>query len=203
MGELVSREHSMARRRLRRATVERSVHASMSMTERSTGEVQPIEKFRELMDEFEDAMLVSLDAGGQLRGRPMRIVAHNRDVSDDLWFVTGVDSEKLEEIFQDQRVAVTMADGKRFLSISGEARPVVDPAKIEAMWQESWKLWFPEGPRSGRIALIQVLPVRAEYWDRSFPHGLRFAVEAAKAYFEHKRIDEPDAPEQHGKVRLA
>lgn len=166
-------------------------------------EVQPIEKYRELVREFDDAMLVSVDAEGHLRGRPMRIVAHARDASDDLWFVTGVDSEKLEEIFQDPRVAVTLADGKRFLSISGDARPVVDAAMIAAMWQESWKLWFPEGPQSGRIALIQVLPIHAEYWDRSFPHGLRFAIEAAKAYLEHKRVDEPNEPEQHGKVRLA
>lgn len=173
------------------------------MTQRSNGEVQPIEKFRELIGEFSDAMLVSLDAEGHLRGRPMRIVAHGHDDADDLWFVTAVDSEKLEEIFQDSRVAVTLADGKRFLSISGDARPVVDAAKIEQMWQESWRLWFPEGPSSERIALIQVLPVHAEYWDRSFPHGVRFVIEAAKAYLENKRIDEPNEPEQHGKVHLA
>jgi general stress protein 26 len=168
-----------------------------------TGEVQPIEKFRELMREFDDAMLVTMSAEGQLRARPLQIVAHNQDASDDLWFVTALDSEKVEEIGKQPRVAVTLADGKRFLSISGEARAIVDTAKIEAMWQESWRLWFPNGPMGGGIALIQVLPQCAEYWDRSFLHGLRFAFEAAKAWFRHEKMDEPNQPEDHAKIRLA
>jgi general stress protein 26 len=174
----------------RRVTTERTI-----MSDRPTGEVQALEKFRELLREFDDAMLVSLDAEGQFHARPMRIVAHNRDNSDDLWFVTGLESEKIAEIRNDSRVAVTLADGTRFLAICGEARAVVDEAQIEAMWQESWRLWFPNGPKGGGIALIRVLPTRAEYWDQLFPNGLRFAFEAAKA-----SIGEP---EQHAKVRVA
>lgn len=173
------------------------------MSERTTGEVQPIEKFRELVREFNDAMLVSVSVEGQLRGRPMQIVAFNRETPDDLWFVTALASEKIEEIRTQPRVVVTLADGKRFLSISGEARAIVDTAKLEAMWQESWKVWFPEGPRGGGIALIQVLPHYAEYWDRSFLNGLRFAFESAKAWVENEKVDEPDGPEEHAKVRLA
>ena len=156
---------------------------------------EQLEKFRELMREFDDAMLVSIDPERQLRGRPMQIVARDQDVADDLWFVTGLDSGKIAELCKDPHVAVTLADGGRFLSISGEARVITEQAKIEAMWQESWKLWFPEGPAGGGIALIQVLPLRAEYWDRSFPHGLRFAFEAAKAWIGKQKIHEPDQPE--------
>jgi general stress protein 26 len=173
------------------------------MSEPTKAEVQPVEKFRKLMREFEEAMLVSIDSAEHLHGRPMRIVAQNRDVSDDLWFVTGIDAEKIAEIEKDRRVAVTLADGKRFLSISGEAHAVDDPVKIESMWQESWRLWFPAGPKGGGIALIHVLPVHAEYWDQSFPTGLRFAFEAAKAWIANERIDEPDQPQHHAKVRLA
>jgi general stress protein 26 len=190
-------------RRLRRS-VAGTVHARVEgMSEATTGENQPLEKFRDLMREFENAMLVSIDSGGHLHGRPMRIVAHDCDVSDDLWFVTGLDSEKIAEIEKEQRVAVTLADGKRFLSISGDAHAVVDPGKIKAMWQESWRLWFPAGPEGGGIALIQVLPLHAEYWDQSFPTGLRFAFEAAKAWLGKQKIEEPNQPEQHAKVRLA
>jgi general stress protein 26 len=170
------------------------------MTERPTGEVQPIEKFRELVHEFSDAMLVTISAEGQLRGRPLQIIAHNQDTSDDLWFVTALGSEKVEEIRRQPHVAVTLADGKRFLSISGEARVIVDAAKIQTMWQESWRLWFPNGPMDGNIALIQVLPQWAEYWDRSFLHGLRFAFEAVKAFIRNEKLNEPNKPEDHAKV---
>jgi general stress protein 26 len=172
------------------------------MSAKQTDQVQPIEKFRDLLRKFDDAMLVSVDATGQLHGRPMRIVAHHQDSLDDLWFVTGLDSEKVAEMLAEPRVAVTLSDGKRYLSISGDARVVADPAKVEAMWQESWKLWYPEGPRSGKIALIQVRPIRAEYWDQSLPNGIRFALEAAKAWVKDEKIDEPDGPEQHAKVRF-
>jgi general stress protein 26 len=173
------------------------------VTDQPTGEVQPIEKFRELVHEFTDAMLVTVSAEGQLRGRPLQIVAHNRETADDLWFVTALGSEKVAEIRRQPHVAVTLADGRRFLSISGDARVIVDAAEIQTLWQESWRLWFPEGPTQGGIALICVLPQWAEYWDRSFLHGLRFAFEAAKGYLRNEKMDEPNKPEDHAKVRLS
>ncbi|HLT36065.1 MAG TPA: pyridoxamine 5'-phosphate oxidase family protein [Enhygromyxa sp.] len=172
------------------------------MSSEADAELHSIEKFRDLVRDFDDAMLVSLDRQGRLHGRPMRVVGHQREQADDLWFVTGVNAEKLAEIRANPAVAVTMADGKRFVSISAEARVVTDPAKIESLWQESWKLWFPDGPRAGGIALIQALPQRAEYWDQSFPHGIRFALSAAKAWIANEAIEEPDRPEQHAKIDL-
>ncbi|MFO7567420.1 MAG: pyridoxamine 5'-phosphate oxidase family protein [Enhygromyxa sp.] len=173
------------------------------MSSEQSAEVQSAEKLRKLVREFDDAMLVSLDGGGQLHGRPMRIVGHQQDGADDLWFFTGINAAKLAEMRQNPQVAVTMADGKRFVAISGEARIVVDPAKIQSLWNESWKLWFPDGPTGGGIALIQVLPQHAEYWDQSFPAGIRFALEAAKAWVANEAIEEPDRPEQHAKIQLS
>lgn len=172
------------------------------MSQQSTHETQSLEKFRELMREFDNAMLVSLDSEGLLHGRPMRIVAQAREHPDDLWFFTELASEKIAEIQKQPGIAVILADGKRFLSISGMARVDTEPAKITALWQESWRPWFPNGPNSGNIALIQVRPFRAEYWDQSVINGLRFAFAAAKAYVGRHKIDEPNGPEQHAKVDL-
>ena len=172
------------------------------MTEAQTDQVQPIEKFRELVRKFADAMLVSTDATGQLRGRPMRIVAHHQDSLDDLWFVSALDSGKMDELRAEPRVAVILADGKRFLSISGDAQIVVDPIKLEGMWHESWKLWFPEGPTGGNVAMIRIRPTHAEYWDRSLPNGIVFALQAAKAWIKDEKMEEPEGPEHHGKVQL-
>ncbi len=155
-----------------------------------------------LSSKFDEAMLVSADGQGQLHGRPMRIVDRPQDGQDSLWFVSARDAGKIAEIHGEPRVVI-LADGGRFVSISGDARVVVDPAKVADMWQESWKLWFPEGPAGGNVALIQVQPLRAEYWDQSLPNGIRFAIQATKAWLRNEKIAEPDGPEQHGKVRLS
>jgi len=164
---------------------------------------ESLAKFRELFNKFDNAMLVSSDERGQPHGRPMRVAAHNQDTIDDLWFVTSRDAGKIEEIREEPRVAVIMADDKRFLSVSGHATVVIDRAKIDAMWTDAWKIWFPDGPASEDIALIQVRPIRGEYWDQSFPNGARFAFEALKARLKDQPIDIPDEPEQHAKVNLA
>ncbi len=164
------------------------------MAEAQTNQVQPVEKFRELVRTFDDAMLVSANGQGQLHGRPMRIIVQQQEGLDDLWFVSARECAKITEIRGEPRVAVILADGKRFMSISGDARVVVDPLKIANMWDDSWKRWFPEGPKGDNIALIQVRPLHAKYWDPSRPDGIRFALEATKAWIK----DEP-----HAEVQLA
>jgi general stress protein 26 len=158
------------------------------MTDTQREKTQALDKLRELLSKFEDAMLVTTDVRGQPHARPMRIAACDHAHLDDIWFASALDSGKIEEIRKEPRVAVTMADGSRFLSLSGHARVVVDQGKIADLWQDSWKIWFPEGPASGNIALIQVRPLRAEYWDQSLPQGFRLAIEAAKAWIRDEAI---------------
>lgn len=167
------------------------------MTDEQT---ENLAKFHSLLGEFDNAMLVSTDERGQPHGRPMRIAAQSGAQTDDLWFVTSSTAGKIEEVRNEPRVAVVMADDKRFLSVSGHASVVLDQAKIEELWSDAWKIWFPNGPKSRDIALIQVRPLRGEYWDQSFPHGLRFALEAAKARIMNEPIKEPDEPDEHAKV---
>lgn len=172
------------------------------MTETQTQREQPIEKFRALLDEFDNAMLVSIDAQGCPHARPMRIAERDHDRRDDLWFVSALDSGKIAELQRDPNVAVIMADGSRFLSISGRAEVIEDRVKIHEMWREAWRVWFPKGPNSDDIALIQVRPMVAEYWDQSQPQGIRMMAEAAKAWITGERMDPPDEPEQHAKVKF-
>lgn len=167
-----------------------------------TQQEQPIEKLRSLIDEFENAMLVSIDAHGHPHARPMRIAARDQDQRDDLWFVSGIESGKIAELQRDPLVAVTMSDGSRFLSISGRAEVTDDRAKIREIWREAWRVWFPKGPDSDDIALIQVRPVHAEYWDQSLPQGIRLMAKAAKAWITGEAMEPPDEPEQHATVKF-
>lgn len=162
--------------------------------------LETTEKITKLLHSFEDAMLISTDLRGQPHARPMRIAACDYTYLDDLWFITSLDSGKVEEIRNEPRVAVTMADGSRFLAISGHAQVVDDEGKVADMWQPEWTPWFPDGPTSDDVALIQVRPMRAEYWDRSLPQGVRFAIEAAKAWIHDERVDVRADSTNHGSL---
>ncbi|MEM8866530.1 MAG: pyridoxamine 5'-phosphate oxidase family protein [Planctomycetota bacterium] len=147
----------------------------------------PRERFQDLITGFSNAMLVTSKADGSLRARPMQIAEVESDA--DLWFVTELDSAKTDEINDHPEVAVTFQDGKKYLSLTGEARIVADQEKINELWQESWKVWFPEGKESSNITLLHVQAKVGEYWDNSGMKGLTYLFEAGKAYLEGKQPD--------------
>lgn len=124
------------------------------------------EKVFEMIKDIKMAMLVTQDSEGNLFARPM--VAQEHDDNDQLWFFTAADSPKVQEIQVNSKVLLSYAesDGSCFVSISGEASIVNDRKKIDELWDESLKAWFPEGKDDPNICLIEVNPMSAEYWDQ-------------------------------------
>ena len=104
-------------------------------------------------------------AGDPLHARPMAL----REVEDDgtLWFFSKKDSRKAKELTADPQVLATFADPKKqhFVTIAGRAEIVADRQKVEAMWSEVYRAWFPDGAKDDNVVLIRVEAVRAEYWD--------------------------------------
>ena len=102
-------------------------------------------KVRDMIADIEVAMLVTMDAEGRHRGRPMRAVKQEGD--DKLWFFTGSDSGVVHEAQEDERVLLTYADPRRqnYVAISGTARVVRDAAKQKELWSEPLRVWFPGG----------------------------------------------------------
>jgi general stress protein 26 len=145
------------------------------------------EKLIDLIQDFDDAMLVTKSDDGSLDARPMQI-AH---VSDDgeLWFVSDRNSGKIADLMLERDVAVTMQSSRKFVTISGECRVVDDRARIESLWQESWKVWFPEGKSDPSIVLLKIESQRGEYWDNSGLTGLKYLVRAGKAYLQGERAE--------------
>lgn len=157
-------------------------------------------KFHDLLAKFDTAMLVTHTAEQSLRGRPMQIAGIDED--SRVWFFTEVVSGKVEEIVHDTHVAVIcQKDRDLFLSLSGKASLLRDRAKIEELWREPFKAWFPEGKDDPQLALVSVTPEDGEYWDNEGLKKIKYLFEAAKAYATGTKphIDEG---EQHAKVRL-
>jgi general stress protein 26 len=135
---------------------------------------------REVIADFDTAMLVTHDDAGEVRARPLALA----QTKDDgvLYFPTSLSSPKIRELEVDPHVCVTMQDKRRFVSISGRAQIMRDRPIIEALWSDAWKVWFPQGKDDPELALIAVVPSAAEYWDNKGGKGLAYLFEAAKAY---------------------
>ena len=122
------------------------------------------EKLWEMIKSVEFAMLTS-DDDGVLRSRPM--VASQKDFVGVLWFFTRSSAHKVSEVQHENRVNVSYADGHKqnYVSLSGHASIVRDPATIKAHWSEAMRTWFPKGAADPEIALLKVDVTQAEYWD--------------------------------------
>lgn len=151
----------------------------------------------ELLAGFADAMLVTHRRDGQMRSRPMAMVHVPGDTK--IYFATAIDSRKAAELEQDPRVNVALQAGGRFVSITGAGRIVTDPALLDRLWSESWRVWFPGGRADPSLCLLAVEPEEAEFWDRSGSRGLTYLFQAAKAYLTG--AEPPPDSTQHGKVK--
>jgi general stress protein 26 len=67
-----------------------------------------------------------------------------------------------------------------------------DRDKIDEVWQDSFKVWFPDGKEDTSIELIQLVSEEGEYWDRTGVQKLKYLFEAGKAYVSG---DQPEVGE--------
>jgi general stress protein 26 len=139
--------------------------ASKAETEKPQPIEREVKRLRKLIKGARIAMFTTVAADGRLRSRPMASLKGGFD--GDLWFVTRATAPKTEEIRENQHVNVAYADddGDRFVSISGLASLVRDPAKIADLWSRRLRSWFPDGKKDPDLALIRVRIDRAEVWD--------------------------------------
>ena len=158
----------------------------------------PREHFQELLETFSTAMLVTRTESGELRCRPMTIAEVCEDA--DVWFVTSIDDAKAEEIRSDANVCVSLQKGQKYVSLSGTAELVQDRARLKAMWNEAWKVWYPDGPESPKVTLVKVNAAQGEYWDVSGLNGVKYLYRAGKAYFAGERPEMTS--DMHEKVEL-
>ena len=106
-----------------------------------------------------------------------------------IWFVTERNSSKIADLMLDQDVAVTMQSSNKFVTLSGKCHVVHDQSKIEALWRETWKVWFPGGKTDSSMILLKVQPNRGEYWDNGGLQGLKYLIKAGKAYLTGERAE--------------
>lgn len=137
----------------------RSSHQKMS-------DAEHLQHFRKLVEKARVGMLTTLDSNQEMRSRPLHTV--EIDESGTLWFVIAAGSPKAEEVSEhDGKVCLTYANKgeSEYVSVSGHAQLVRDPALKQAFWNKMIDVWFPKGDQDPSVALLKVTPHQAEYWD--------------------------------------
>lgn len=159
----------------------------------------PREELDKLLKSFGTAMLITRTADGAIRARPMGVA---RIEGNQLWFLTGSETGKVDELGHDGHAAAVMQDAKRFVSISGITEIVTDPAETAELWTEAMRPWFPDGPKDPKLVAIRLQGDTAEYWDMSGLAGARYVFKAVRHALRHERMTDEDDREVHARVQL-
>ena len=149
----------------------------------------PRERFQSLLESFTTGMLVTEGPDGSLTGRPMNVATVDDD--GDVWFCTKIDSDKTEDVLVHPKVVVVFQDSGRYLTLNGKASVVIDSEKIKSLWNETWRVWFPDGQDDPTLALLHVQASHGQYWDNSWLQGLSYAIRAGQAYWTGETPDIP------------
>ena len=153
----------------------------------------------EKIKEVRMAMLTTTDEHGSLHSRPMATIKPGHD--DALYFLTDVHSAKVYEVKRDSQVNLSYSDPSSnvYASVSGKANAYRDQAKIDELWSEPLRGWFPKGKDDPSISILKVTVDKGEYWDS--PSSL---LVQAYAYARAVVTGEPtqaDDVNQHAQVQ--
>lgn len=125
-----------------------------------------VEKLKELVTAINICLFSThLKRNDAAMYRPMS--AQEVDAEGNIWFFSGIDSDKNREIKQDNLVQLVFSHpGKSsYMIVNGEAEISTDRKRIEELWTPATKIWFKEGKDDPNISLIKVNTKTAYYWD--------------------------------------
>ncbi len=118
----------------------------------------------ELLRSYRTAILTTCGDDGHFHSRPMAM--RHALQEETLWFASAEEAQKIRDLRHDPRCAVTFYDNAgngSYVSMSGRGEVVTDRDTMRTVWDESWDLWFPDGPGQRDVVLIRVTPQHVEY----------------------------------------
>jgi general stress protein 26 len=111
------------------------------------------------------AMVTTIAPDDVLRCRPMLLERLEPDAT--MVFLTHLSSQKVDDVHHDPRVNVAFVSekGDRYVSVGGTATVAHDEARFRALWNPTYRAWFPGGPDDPESAIFTVRIERVDYWD--------------------------------------
>lgn len=145
------------------------------------------DKLWSLIKDIKVAMMTSWD-GNELHARPMH--GHQKEFAGKLYFFTKRDSGKTAEIERFDKINLAYADIDKntYVSVAGRGRVTTDRELMKEFWSPMASAWFPKGLDDPDLALIEVEPESAQYWD-STASTMRYLWQVASANVTGKEPD--------------
>lgn len=159
-----------------------------------------IDQLYELIADIKTAMFTSRMPDGRLVSRPMS--TQKRHPMADLWFVTDIESHKVDEIEAEPQINLGYFNTKSYewVSVSGTATLSTDRDLIRSLYEPDWRAWFGKldevrdgGPGDPRLALVLVDASTVVYMKQDKPRPL-VLFEVLKGMVTGER---PDTGEVH------
>lgn len=135
------------------------------MADQATLTTQEFNTIKQHIKAIRTALMTTQAPDGSLRTRPM--ATHQLDPDGTMWFFTREDSTKVAHIRHQPAIALGFSDPQTQVTVStaGNAEVVKDQAKVDALWDESLRDWFPEGKDDPNIILLRITTITGECWD--------------------------------------
>lgn len=123
----------------------------------------PVQRVAELIKDFRFAMFTTRNAEDRLVAHPLTV--QEAEFDGDLWFLVSRSATFVIDIRRDDRVGVSLSSNDSWVSLSGRAELVEDPAKVRELWSPTVEAWFTNGPDDPDVGLLKFSAESAEYWD--------------------------------------
>ena len=135
---------------------------------------QTLSDVSEAMKDIDFCTLSTQAGGGAIGARPM---SNNRNVDydGDARFFTYGDRRMVADIERDANVGVTYLGSAglkgvlgapgAFIHVEGKATVVRDSARFREHWDKSLDRWFPQGPETPGVVMLEVAAQRIHIWD--------------------------------------
>ena len=94
---------------------------------------------------------------------------HNEDFL--IYMLTSNSSAKMQQIRANSKVSVYFCNSAQFhtLLLVGNAEEIDDLDLKKQIWQDDWKIHWPEGPEDPEFVMLKLLPEWAKGWYKEGP----------------------------------
>ncbi|QQB65320.1 pyridoxamine 5'-phosphate oxidase family protein [Kytococcus sedentarius] len=145
----------------------------------------PREIVHKIMRDTRIAVLTYTDEQGRLVSMPMG--TQTFDDPSTVWFITGLDTDKVNAIRANPQVSVSYSSDDGWVSYSGTATPSQDKAKLDELWDASASAFMDTEKDDPRSGLLEIHRQTAEFW--ASDGAVRTAFEFAKGLVSKDRPD--------------
>jgi general stress protein 26 len=157
----------------------------------------PTQRVAELIKDFRFAMLTTRNAEGRLVAHPLTV--QETEFDGDLWFLVSRSASFVDDLRRDDHAGVSLSSNGSWVSLSGTADLIDDPAKVRELWSPTVEAWFTDGPDDPDVGLLKFSAESAEYWDS--PGGkiaslfsfVKAKVTGEPYDAENEKVELPDA----------